>query len=288
MNPPRPVITREGKMEPSPDQFPCRVIEKALKLLAAIERQTEFFGQTVRLNGSQYNLAYAKNGDEFDYLLNYLRDRHFVKRSNSTSGWDVAITGEGYAEIESRSLLPSLRVFVSSTCYDLLDLRQELAAHLESLGCIVRLSEDFDRFEVSGVEDAIETCLQNLDQSDIVICVLDRRYGWIVPSGPLQGKSVTHAEIERGRTLGKSIFFFVRDKAELDYRQLKKNPGYEPQWVEPTNPSDRSRWLEMVDTVFELPAEGRYSNWRDQFLSVVDMKKIVSKRVTDFQKQRAR
>ena len=148
--------------------------------------------------------------------------------------------------------------------------------------------EDFDRFDVGGIEDSIETCLQNVDQSDIVLCVLDRRYGGVIPAGRLEGKSATFAEVERAREQRKPMYFFIRDKAELDYRQLRRNADYESQWVEPKNAENRRRWLELADIAFTLPTEGGHSNWRDQFASVVDLKTIALKRIVDFQRQRSR
>jgi hypothetical protein len=53
-----------------------------------------------------------------------------------------------------------VRVFLSSTCYDLVDLRQETRTYLESNGFSVALSEDpRSPFTVDPLDDSIASCL---------------------------------------------------------------------------------------------------------------------------------
>src|SRR3954467_12463441 len=104
-----------------------------------------------------------------------------------------------------------LRMFVSSTCFDLIDLRSEVRATLEQDGFLVSMSDEYDTFQIDGRADSIETCLANLRQSDGVIVVLSKRYG--PPLRPLKlEKSATHLEYDEAVRLGKPIYFFVRDR----------------------------------------------------------------------------
>lgn len=68
-----------------------------------------------------------------------------------------------------------MKVFVSSTCYDLIDLRLELAEEHRATGCRPMLSDErASDFEVSGAagENSIQTRLNNVRQSDAVVVVL--------------------------------------------------------------------------------------------------------------------
>jgi hypothetical protein len=266
------------------DQAPRTVTEKAHKLLKAVERRTDYFGQLVGLDfRTDYPLAYAQNTEEFRSLANYLFERGFI----TAPAWNspestTALTASGLAVFETGSTFSPITVFLSSTCYDLLDLRFELASYLESQGAIVKLSDDWERFDVEGRDNSIDTCLQNLEQSDVVFCILDRRYGGVIPDGTYAGRSATHVELLRAREEMTPVYFFIRDKAELDYRQLRQNADYKPEWVSERDPDKQANWLELVEMAFKLPTEKNYSNWRDQFKTVVDLKRVAAKRLSDY------
>ncbi len=71
-----------------------------------------------------------------------------------------------------------MKVFISSTCYDLIDVRCELDDFLKSLGLLPVLSDSYlSDFEVQYDKNSIETCLVNVRSADIVIVILDKRYG---------------------------------------------------------------------------------------------------------------
>src|SRR5262245_55824996 len=138
----------------------------------------------------------------------------------------------------------NIAVFCSSTCYDLADLRAELGAYLQANGFQIKFSEDPNSaFHVDPLDDSIQSCLNNVESSDVVICIIDRRYGGVLKHGPYAGKSATQAEVEhaRGLTPPKPIFFFIRDAAFNDYQLLRDNPSAQTRWVEPHDAEDRKR-----------------------------------------------
>lgn len=262
---------------------PRRIPEKANKILAAIERRTQYFGFEVEIKSdTEFPLGYAVNEAEFLKLLDYLEKKCLVFRGRTSNQLSrrVSLTADGFDAVQRQTLLTPLIVFLSSTCYDLLDLRSELADALERNGMIVKMSEDSDRFEVGGTTDSIETCLQNVDQSDVVVCIIDRRYGGIIKDGERQGYSGTHLEIQRANECNKPIFFFIRDRAEVEYHQLRSNAEYSPKWVE-SEPVKKRKWLELAQQAFDL-SDGQ-PNWMNQFQTVVDLKRLVAKRLTDLQ-----
>ena len=288
-----PVLETHADLDQVKALAPQGVEEKAHKLLEELVWQTQEFGQVLTVPLEVLcPVAYAKSEREALALLTLLRERRLLTSSMMVNGYTqhVSVAAEGFGAIQMRQLLPPLSVFVSSTCFDLTDLRAELAEHLESNGFIVKLSDDPDRFEVGGVDDSIETCLQNLEQSDTVVCILDRRYGGVVPDGRFEGQSATHIEVLRARELSLPVYFFIRDKAELEYRQLRRDPDYRAEWVEPGSGrrAIREKWLELAELAMKLPNSDadRYSNWRDQFKTSLDLKKVVSKRLADFHRHR--
>lgn len=69
--------------------------------------------------------------------------------------------------VKGQAMFTPITVFLSSTCYDLADLRYELRSYLETKGFEVRLSEDPNSaFYVDPTSDSIESCLLNVQQSD--------------------------------------------------------------------------------------------------------------------------
>ena len=91
------------------------------------------------------------------------------------------------------------KVFVSSTCYDLIDLRADVQHGLRDMGLAPVLSDDSTSdFEVAPDKNSIETCLVNVDACDHVIFVL---------SHPT---TIRDAKVKRGR---------------IEYRQLRTTPA---------------------------------------------------------------
>lgn len=116
-------------------RFPQSVVEKGSRLLAAVFRRTQHFGHRIKLDSKiDYPLAYAVNGDEFRELLQYLEQRGFLDVQRTQYDQSPKLTAEGFAAVESQTLLPPVSVFISSTCYDLIDLRSEIAESLSSQG----------------------------------------------------------------------------------------------------------------------------------------------------------
>jgi len=265
---------------------PRTIAEKAHKLLAALDRRSGFFGEKISLNVDvDYPLAYAQHDSELRALINYLSELKLVTSHSTAHDYTVVLRAEGYEAIASRSLLPAVTVFLTSTCHDLLDLRAELADFLEGKGFIVKVSEDPNRFDVDPTEDSIETCLQNVRASDVLVCILDRRYGGVIKTAPHEGLSATHAEIRCARECEPTIpaYTFLRDRARLEFDQLRKDPDAKTFWVEPDNVDKRVRWLELAKELMKLPDGEDYSNWFDLFKTSVDLKTLALKRLSEYQ-----
>ncbi|QDS94886.1 hypothetical protein FF011L_36680 [Roseimaritima multifibrata] len=169
-----------------------------------------------------------------------------------------------------------MRVFVSSTVYDLIDVRAELSQQLRNLGVTPVLSDDkLSDFRVQSDANSIETCLSNVASCDEVILILDRRYGPRLGKFGFENVSATHLEYRRAVERGIPVHLFIRDRLDADYAVWKKN-GKEG--------SVSLAWVEQKDLgLFELLEEhsqlaaGDKSNWFFTFSNSLDLKAAASR-----------
>ena len=127
------------------------------------------------------------------------------------------------------------RVFISSTCYDLVDLRAELRLFITSLGLTPIMSDYLDNdFETQANANSINTCLINLRTCDTVVIVLSQRYGGSLSEAGFGPISATHLEYREAKKEGKKILFFVRDRLLADFDSYKiSNDVKLLRWVKP-------------------------------------------------------
>jgi hypothetical protein len=177
------------------------------------------------------------------------------------------------------SMLDPLRVFISSTCRDLADLRQELRVSLEGERMSVRISEDVTSdFTVDPRADSITSCLRNVDTSDVVLLIADHRYGWVLPREfpDYGGLSAVHAEYKHAREKKIPTFLFIREPALADYHRLAADPDARPEWIDH---KDAAKWRAFVaEIVNDNP--GGQQNWYDTFRTSVDLKAAALRRLT--------
>jgi hypothetical protein len=97
-----------------------------------------------------------------------------------------------------------LRVFVSSTFYDLKEYREAALTSILSLGGI---AEDMV-FWPASERDATSFSLDRVRKSDVVICIVAHRYGHIPPGSEY---SVTELEYREARAVGIPVLPFLVD-----------------------------------------------------------------------------
>lgn len=173
-----------------------------------------------------------------------------------------------------------MKVFVSSTCHDLIDLRAELREELRDLGVQAYFSDQPDSdFEVSGAPgaDSIEVCLANLRACDVVVVVLSQRYGG--PLGDRYGNlSATHCEYREARKQSKRIYFYVRDRLEAEFAVWKRNKPFKGAWIK--SPADMPIFdLLEEHRKLEQPAEEIANNWLLPFRNSFDMRADLRRRL---------
>lgn len=104
----------------------------------------------------------------------------------------------------SRGVGPS--VFVSSTCYDLAEVRSALCQFLASMGLDPILSEH-NSFPIDPGLNAVDNCLRVVeDHADIFVLLVGDRYGSVTR----EGKSVTNLEYLRAKAKGIPLYVFIQ------------------------------------------------------------------------------
>ena len=114
------------------------------------------------------------------------------------------------------------KIFISSTCYDLDQVRANLKEELENIGHEPILSE-YKEFPVLTEFDTIENCKRNVKENcDLFILVLGGKRGSLDVNSH---KPIVNIEFETALVSSKEIFIFINKKV-LDYYTLwKTNPN---------------------------------------------------------------
>ena len=169
-----------------------------------------------------------------------------------------------------------LKIFVSSTVFDLIDVRAEVKSLLEELGITPIMSdESLSGFNVDLDRNSIEVCLVNVDAADAVIVVLNQRYGPMLGNCGFPDISATHLEYRRAKDKGKKILFYVRNRLEADFRTYRQNTGSDVKlsWVKTENDK---KLFGLIDEHSALSSTGP-NNWYSTFISSVDLKQSLKK-----------
>lgn len=104
------------------------------------------------------------------------------------------------------------RLFISSTCYDLIHIRQALNTSIVRLGHAPIMSE-FSTFRVDPQLSPVENCRNNVrSNADIFVLIIGGRRGSV---DELAGKSIVNLEYEAAVQEGLDIYVFV-DQAVLN------------------------------------------------------------------------
>ena len=123
-------------------------------------------------------------------------------------------------------------IFVSSTCYDLKQIRADLKSFIQDqLGFEAVLSE-FDSFPVDPQLDTIDNCLRVVNErADIFVLIIGNRYGYEND----EGKSITNLEYLRAKAQNVPIYVFIqknvlgalsiwKDNKDADFSSVVASP----------------------------------------------------------------
>lgn len=177
------------------------------------------------------------------------------------------------------------KIFLSSTCFDLIDLRAEIKASLEEIGYVVYISEASD-FPVDTKISTYDNCLEVVRQCDIYLLIIHTRYG-----SPFRGTteitlpdefaggepSVTVAEYLTALDAGLEVRIWVRDfiwtaSTNVNAGRADLDPDALPPGIDPSV-------FSFIEYIKNHPHEG--GSWINQFHSVVDLKASITHWLTE-------
>ncbi len=169
------------------------------------------------------------------------------------------------------------RIFVSSTVYDLLDIRAEVEQFLRDMRFIPVLSGSATSgFQPLPDRNSIETCLANLRQCDAMIVILCQRYGPSLERAGFPDLSATHLEYMEAKNLEIPIHMYVRDRLEADYSIFRKNRKADVKLMWVQEQEDR-RLFDLLGEHRELVHGKPGSNWFDTFRNSVELKMLLKR-----------
>lgn len=160
-----------------------------------------------------------------------------------------------------------VNIFVSSTCYDLSQIRDDLKRCIIELGHNPILSELKD-FPVDPMKSNSENCINAINnEADIFVLIIGDRYGSVLETG----KSITNTEFIAALSKGIPIYTF----------SLKKMTAILPLWE--NNPN--ADYSNIVDNnkVFEFLSDVRKKRglWNFEFERAQDITEILKAQLSN-------
>jgi hypothetical protein len=169
-------------------------------------------------------------------------------------------------------------VFISSTCYDLLQVRKNISDFVSEIGFEPLDSTTLD-FPADPKVHSYEACTEAVAQADILILVIQGRYGGTVPRS---GVSITTEEYRVAFHNHIPIFTFVH-RTVWDLLQVwKKNPDadYSPyvddkgvfNLIDESRKQARNNWIWTFDTAQDIVSTLK-SQWAFLFAQLLQRAK---------------
>lgn len=153
-------------------------------------------------------------------------------------------------------------VFVSSTCYDLSQVREDLKDYFEDNYGFTTLLSEFDSFPIDPCIGTFENCLSNVDNlADIFILIVGNRYGYVTE----KGKSITNLEYLHAKEKNIPIFVFVSKQVQNNLSLWKSNKNADFSSV-----VDDAKIFEFVDKIYNED-----NQWIYTYDSVRDIKRTM-------------
>jgi hypothetical protein len=114
-----------------------------------------------------------------------------------------------------------IKVFLSSTCYDLKQIRSDMFDFLSNMGFIPILSE-YSNFPINPDKNTVDNCLENVkNNTDILVLIIGKRYGFQIDGD----KSITNTEYSYAKSLGIPSYIFIEKQLMSVLPVWEKNKG---------------------------------------------------------------
>ena len=157
--------------------------------------------------------------------------------------------------------MAKVNIFISSTCYDLSQIRDDIKQCIEDLGHNPILSE-MKNFPIDPKLSSMENCINAVKkEADIFVLIIGNKYGSVLESG----KSITNTEFLTAINKGIPIYTFA----------LKQMTALLPVWER--NPEADFTYVVDNNKVFEFLADVRKKRglWNFEFEKAQDITDIL-------------
>ena len=162
--------------------------------------------------------------------------------------------------------MAGVNIFISSTCYDLSQVRQDLREFISGLGHTPMMSEQND-FPIDPQLDNWENCINAVKKyADIFVLIIGNRYGAVGETG----KSITNTEYLTAVQKGIPIYTFSLKQMTTLLPMWERNPGADYSYAV-DNPK-----------IFEFLADVRQKSgrWNFEFENAQDIKDTLRKQLS--------
>ncbi len=138
------------------------------------------------------------------------------------------------------------RVFVSSTYYDLKQVRSDLERFINDQGYDAVLNEK-GHISYGSQEKLEEYCYKEIDQCDILVSIIGGRYG---SQSHESEYSVSNKELKKALETGKQVYIFIDSSVATEYRTYEVNKDTKDMKYAAVNDV---KVYEFLEEVYELP-----------------------------------
>lgn len=147
------------------------------------------------------------------------------------------------------------RVFVSSTYFDLKNVRVALSAFIEQMGYDATLNEQGSI--AYGKSDPLDIyCYDEIQNCDIIVSIIGGRYGSTASDG---SSSISQKELKTALDLGKQVYVFVDRNVLSEYITYRNNKSTAIKWAH----VDNDRIYKFIEDLYALPNNNAIFGFED-------------------------
>lgn len=151
------------------------------------------------------------------------------------------------------------RIFISSTYYDLRNIRSDLERYIKERNYDPILNEK-GHIAYSNIKRLEEYCYKEIENCDIVISIIGGRFG--STAHETDGYSISQKELKTAFDKGKQVYIFIEKAVLHEYRTYDKNKD-DKELLKKIKFSavDNIKIYEFLDEVFSLPINNQYTGF---------------------------
>ena len=147
------------------------------------------------------------------------------------------------------------RVFISSTYYDLRNVRSDLEKYINDRNFEPVLNEK-GHIAYQTKEKLEEYCYREIANCNILISIIGGRYG---SNSQHEGNSITQKELKTAIEQGKQVYIFIDKSVLNEFRTYEKNKHLLDQIV--FSSVDDPKVFQFIEEVIALPLNNQYTSF---------------------------